>query len=77
MEVPYQKLKSDTLNRVIESFIVREGTEYGLHEVSMEEKIAKVKMQLKSNKIKILFSEKDQTINIVTLNEFKKYMAGQ
>ena len=77
MQIPYQSLKNDTLKKVIESFVVREGTEYGDHDVSLANKVEKVMEQIKDEKIKILYSERDESINLVTNENLAKYMQQQ
>ena len=37
----------DTLRAVVESFVLREGTDYGVHEASLEAKVAQVLLQLR------------------------------
>ncbi|SUH86409.1 Uncharacterised protein family (UPF0270) [Salmonella enterica subsp. enterica serovar Typhimurium] len=43
MIIPWQGLAPDTLDNLIESFVLREGTDYGEHERSLEQKVADVK----------------------------------
>ena len=47
VEVPYGELPEDLLHAVIESFVLREGTDYGEREFSLEDKVARVVSQLK------------------------------
>jgi uncharacterized protein YheU (UPF0270 family) len=39
-------LEPETLRTVIESFVLREGTDYGIHETSLGTKVAQVLLQL-------------------------------
>ncbi|STW71329.1 Uncharacterised protein family (UPF0270) [Klebsiella michiganensis] len=48
MIIPWQDLDPETLDNLIESFVLREGTDYGEHERSLTDKVADVKQQLKS-----------------------------
>ena len=48
--IPRQELATDTLNSLIESFVLREGTDYGEHERSLEQKVEDVRRQLKTAK---------------------------
>jgi uncharacterized protein YheU (UPF0270 family) len=41
IEVPYGELSAELLNAVIESFVLREGTDYGEREFSLEDKVAR------------------------------------
>ena len=46
MMIPWQELSSETLDNLIESFVLREGTDYGEHERSLEQMVAYFKRQL-------------------------------
>ncbi|GLX78926.1 UPF0270 protein YheU [Thalassotalea insulae] len=71
MLIPYQSLTADTLNAIIEAFILREGTDYGDHDVAFEEKIAQVHQQLVQNQVVLVYSELYQTVNILPAEQFK------
>ncbi|MCX8642027.1 MULTISPECIES: YheU family protein [unclassified Gilliamella] len=64
MIIPWQELDSNTLNNLIEYFVLREGTDYGLQEISLIEKVDNVKSQLIAGKAAIFWSELHQTIDI-------------
>ncbi len=55
VEVPYSELPADLLNAVIESFVLREGTDYGELEFSLTDKVERVIRQLKKGEVKIVF----------------------
>ena len=65
VEVPYNELSADLLNAVIESFVLREGTDYGEKEFSLEEKVARVVRQLKRAEAKIVFDPGTESVTIV------------
>jgi uncharacterized protein YheU (UPF0270 family) len=58
-------LAPDTLRAVIESFVLREGTDYGEHETSLETKVAQVLRQLRSGEAHIRFDPATESVNIV------------
>jgi len=58
-------LEPDTLRAVIESFVLREGTDYGLHETSLEAKVAQVLMQLRRGEAHITFDPASKSVNVV------------
>ncbi len=70
MIIPYHSLAEETLNAVIEAYVLTEGTEYGLEDISLNEKIASVKQQLKTNTAILVFSELHQTVNILPADQF-------
>jgi uncharacterized protein YheU (UPF0270 family) len=64
VEVPYGELPAELLNAVIESFVLREGTDYGEKELSLEDKVARVVTQLKRGEAKILFDPESESVTI-------------
>jgi uncharacterized protein len=58
-------LEPDTLRAVIESFVLREGTDYGEHETSLEAKVAQVLLQLRRGEAHITFDPATESINVV------------
>ena len=65
MLIPYQDLDADTLNNLIEHFVLREGTDYGEQEVSLAEKTVQVFALLKSGSIVILYSELSESVTLI------------
>jgi uncharacterized protein YheU (UPF0270 family)/transposase len=58
-------LEPDTLRAVIESFVLREGTDYGVHETSLEDKFSQVLIQLRRDEAHITFDPATESINVV------------
>jgi uncharacterized protein len=65
IEVPHTELSTELLQAVIESFVLREGTDYGEREFSLEDKVAKVIAQLKRGEAKIVFDPETDSVTIV------------
>jgi uncharacterized protein YheU (UPF0270 family) len=63
--IPYKELSADALKGVIEAFVLREGTDYGEREFSLEEKAAHVLRQLERGEAQIIFDPNTQTVDIV------------
>jgi uncharacterized protein YheU (UPF0270 family) len=49
---------------VIESFVLREGTDYGPREYSLEQKVAHVRAQLERGRARILFDPESNTVTL-------------
>ncbi|NQV71020.1 MAG: YheU family protein [Pseudohongiella sp.] len=64
MEIPYKDLSDDALQAIIEEFITREGTEYGAHEYSLQQKIEQIKAQLQLGKIVINYDVDSQSCHL-------------
>jgi uncharacterized protein len=65
--VPHVDLAPDLLRAVIESFVLREGTDYGEHEFSLDQKVAKVVRQLERGEAQILFDPETESVAIVVV----------
>jgi uncharacterized protein len=64
--VPYAELEPELLHAVVESFVLREGTDYGEKEVSLEAKVSRVIAQLKNGEARILFDPESESVTIVS-----------
>lgn len=70
MIIPFKELPSETLNNLIESFILREGTDYGESEFSLSDKISHIKNQLNQGEVVIVYSELHESVNIMPKSTF-------
>lgn len=70
--IPYQELSADTLEGLIEAFVLREGTEYGEQDISLSEKVSQVKTQLQADQLVILYSELHESVDIITKQQWRQ-----
>jgi uncharacterized protein len=63
--VPYQEISPEALRGIIESFVLREGTEYGAQDFTLEEKLAHVYAQLERREAQIVFDPDTESIDII------------
>ena len=63
--VPHTELSDDALRGVVESFVLREGTDYGERDVPHEAKLAQVIRQLERGEVRIMFDPVSRTVDIV------------
>jgi uncharacterized protein YheU (UPF0270 family) len=74
IEIPFPSLAKETLQALIESFVLREGTDYGEYELSLEQKVESVRKQLEKGKLKILFDENEESCTIVNSEDIKQFL---
>jgi uncharacterized protein len=67
--VPHRDLAPATLQAVIESFVLREGTDYGGHEYTLEQKVASILKQLESGEARVTFDPNSETVDIQSTRE--------
>ena len=65
--VPYTELSEEALRGVLEAFVLREGTEYGERDFSLEQKVAQVIRQLRRGEAQIVFDPDSETIDIIVV----------
>ena len=65
VEVPYTALSAEALRGLVEEFVTRDGTDYGVRERSLEEKARDVMRQLERGEVKIVFDPASRSANIV------------
>lgn len=65
IQIAHTQLSPEALRAVLESFVLREGTEYGEREFSLDEKVAQVLRQLERDEARIVFDPQTQSVNIV------------
>jgi uncharacterized protein YheU (UPF0270 family) len=63
--VPHAELSPDALAGVIESFVLREGTDYGERDIPFETKVLQVRRQLERREAEIIFDPNTESIGIV------------
>jgi uncharacterized protein YheU (UPF0270 family) len=62
--IPYRELSPDALRGVIESFVLREGTDYGAREFALEQKVAHIMAQLERGDVQIQFDADSESVQI-------------
>ena len=67
VEVPYTALSTDALRGVLESFVLREGTEYGERDFTLEQKVAQVLVQLRRGEARVMFDPETASVTLVTV----------
>jgi uncharacterized protein YheU (UPF0270 family) len=72
VEVPLDLLSNEALEGIIESFILREGTDYGQNEALHSTKVEQIRKQVARGDIKIVFDPNTESVGLMTKNEFAR-----
>jgi uncharacterized protein YheU (UPF0270 family) len=72
IEIPATSLSKEALNGMIDAFIMREGTDYGINEVSHEAKFKQIQKQIESGRVRIVFDPNTDSATLMTETDFKK-----
>ncbi|MDZ7868184.1 MAG: YheU family protein [Rheinheimera sp.] len=71
MLIPWQQINDETLQRLIESYVLREGTDYGAEEVSLADKANAVLQQIQRGQVLILYSELHESVDLLTRQQYQ------
>ena len=72
LEIPHEQLSKEALYGIIDSFILREGTDYGLKEMSLETKHQQVHEQILKGEVKIVYDQATDSISLLTQRDWLK-----
>jgi uncharacterized protein YheU (UPF0270 family) len=72
VEVPHTELDRETLRRLVEEYVSRDGTDYGRRERTLEEKVEDVLRQLRRGEVCIVFDPESQTTNLVASRDLRR-----
>ncbi len=65
MIIPPHEIPPATLANLLEEYITREGTDYGEVELSLADKISRLRPQVLRGEVLIVFDEHSQCVNLV------------
>jgi uncharacterized protein YheU (UPF0270 family) len=74
IEIPASELPPETLRAIIESFIMREGTDYGDAEYSLDNKVDQVRRQLDRGDVLLMWDEVLESCNLITKGQWQRYL---
>ena len=65
MIIPWTSLSEEALLGVIEEFITREGTEYGLVEHELSVKVDQIRLQLRDDLVRVVYDAETNSVSLV------------
>ncbi len=71
MQIPVDRLDAETLTRVIEEFVSREGTDYGQYSPDLLGKVEGIRRKLKSGEAVLCYDEVSETCHILSREAFR------
>lgn len=76
MQIPVDRLDAETLTRVIEEFVSREGTDYGQSSPDLLAKVEGIRRKLKSGEAVLCFDEVSETCHILSREAYRSLQKG-
>jgi uncharacterized protein YheU (UPF0270 family) len=65
LEIPWRDLSGPTLDNLIEEFVTRDGTDYGMQERDLESRKQDVQRQIERGEVWIAFDQTTQSVNLL------------
>jgi uncharacterized protein YheU (UPF0270 family) len=69
MIIPHRRLSPNALRGVIEAFVTREGTDYGVQDVALATKVFQVQQHLDAGTAVIVYDENTESCMIQPANQ--------
>lgn len=73
MLIPWQQISADALQSLAESFVLRDGTDYGAEEIPLAVKTSQVLQLIRRGEVVILYSELHETVDLLTQQQYRQY----
>ena len=73
IEINHTLLSEEALENLIIEIITRQATDYGEYEVDIQVKKSQLKRKLMSNDAVIVYSEKEDSCDIIRVEDFLSY----
>lgn len=71
IEIPFREVDPETLNALIEAFVLQEGTNYGDRDVSLSTMVDQVRKQLEKGQARLVFDPETDSCNLITERDWK------
>jgi uncharacterized protein YheU (UPF0270 family) len=71
MQISISDLSEQAIRKIVEEFILREGTDYGQGDFSLEAKVTQVMRQLHKGDALLVYDERTESVDIISKNKAK------
>lgn len=76
MIIPHQQISPDALRGLIEDYITRDGTDYGEHEIPLNQKVQQVQRQLECGDVVVVFDVTSESVSLLTRRDADQFLAA-
>ncbi len=72
MEIPWQTLDDETLDRLLSEMVTRDGTDYGARELTTAEKVKGARRSLESGRARLLWNVELESASLVSYEQLRE-----
>lgn len=76
MIIPHDQITSEALRGLIEEFITRDGTDYGLQEVSLAKKVQQLEHQIARGDVVVVFDVVSESVSLLNRRDAEAMSGG-
>jgi uncharacterized protein YheU (UPF0270 family) len=77
VRVPLARVPKEHLQALLEEYASRDGTDYGVEETNLGDRVEQLWMQMHAGKLQLLFDVDSDQWDIVTADEAERLLAGE
>ena len=77
IEIPLSRVPPDSLTGLLEEFASRDGTDYGLSETPLDERVSSLRRQLRDRSVVLLFDTESESWDILEALAAQELLRGQ
>ncbi len=72
MEIPWQTMDSETLDRLLSELVTRDGTDYGRHEQTTAQKITAARRSLEKGRACLMWDAELESASLVPIEQVRE-----
>lgn len=72
MKIPWQQLPTDTLEKMLEEIVTRDGTDYGAAEKTTKQKVKSAQKQLAAGRAHLFWDSKLESASLLSTDQITK-----
>mgnify|MGYP006293164015 CR=1 FL=1 len=77
VSVPPSRVSKESLQGLLEEFASRDGTDYGVRETPLDERVRQLRARLDAGEVELLFDLDSETWDLLPRDDAKRALAGE
>lgn len=77
VSVPPSRVSKEGLQALLEEFASRDGTDYGVQETPLEERVRELRARLDAGEVELLFDLDSETWDLLSRDDAQRVLAGE
>lgn len=75
VQVPVARVPADNLHALLEEFASRDGTDYGVEETALADRVERLRKQLDEGRLELLFDVSSEQWDLLPTEDVKRLLA--